>query len=65
MPADCEYIPSLYTALISKGQTRDDVMIVVDNLLSRPEPFDRRPLLNLLIVLAKQGKAVAASSAKQ
>ena len=58
VPADCEYLPSLYTALISKGQNRDDVMIVVDNLLSRPEPFDRRPLLNLLIVLARQGKAV-------
>ena len=55
--AECEYVPNLYTALINKGQQRDDVMIVADNLLSRTDQFDRRPLLNLLILLAKQGHA--------
>ncbi len=58
VPADCEYVPSLYSALMAKGLQCDDVMIVIDNLIARAEPFDRRPLLNLLITMAKQGKAI-------
>lgn len=57
--ADCEYVPSLYLALIAQGQKREDVMIVIDNLIARPEPFDRKPLLNLLIAMVKNGQAIA------
>lgn len=56
--ADCEYVPSLYLALVAQGQQREDVMLVIDNLVARHEPFDRKPLLNLLIEMAKQGKAI-------
>ena len=59
--AACEYVPNLYIALINKGQKRTDVLPIVNNIIARTDSFDRRPLLNLLILLAQQGQAVQQS----
>jgi hypothetical protein len=56
--SDCEYVPALYACLIAKNQPLGSVMNIIDNILARTDEFDRKPLLNLLILLAKKGNTI-------
>lgn len=58
--SDCEYIPALYRCLIVKDQQFDMVQVteVIDNIVARTDEFDRKPLLNLLILLTQKGHAI-------